>query len=295
MFVAAIAYSLAATAATAAAPPLTPINAAPIVAETCAPTTNEARRGLIFIGGSEGGLTFPRSAALRACEAGYAAMALAYWRHEALPGALERIELGYFDTAVDAFLEHTGFAPGQIGFAGWSRGSEAAMLVAARNPSIGAVAGITPGVVVGANINFADFWNNQPAWTRDGADLAYLTLRPNRPGADWREMRSEMPAATPRSARAQFDRMRVQPGYEDALLPVDAIDQPVLLLGAGEDAVWDSCGHGAALAARRPGLETHFICFETAEHDFMASTADETGGQGQAGWSALFAFFNDAL
>lgn len=297
----AAAFALSACAGAPDAPvtpsrPLSPVELSP-GAEACAPQRTRPLAGLVFIGGSRGGSSFARHGARKACAAGFAALALPYWRAEGLPAALERIELNRFDAAIEAFGALDFVDAGALGVVGYSRGSEAAMLVAARNDQVRALAAIAPGAVAGANIDFRDFFDNDAAWARGGAPIDYVTVRPNRPGANWREVMADQPPPSVARAGEVWAQLQAQPGFEAAVLPVEQIAGPVLLIGAEADAVWASCAMGAFIAERRAGRPTSLTCVDGAAHDFMAPPQDGEDESSAAvdAWANVFAFFQTAL
>ena len=296
-YLSALAIALAVSAGIAeSARPLGPVDIGPGT-EACAPERSDAVPGLVFVGGSEGGSSFARHAARKACAAGFAALALPYWRGEGLPPALERIELNRFDFAISAFGALDFVDANAIGFVGYSRGSEAALLTAADNLQVHAVAGIVPGAVAGANIDFRNFFDNDAAWARDGAALDYVTTRPDQPGANWREVMADQPPPSVERSAEVWGQLQAKPGFEDAVLPVESIRAPMLLIGAQADTVWASCAMADFLAARRGDRSTQVICVENAVHGFMAPPdEDETQTAAAEGaWANLFSFFAEAL
>ena len=282
--------------AAASARPLGPVDIGP-GAEACAAERSHPVPGLVFVGGSKGGAAFARHAARKACAVGFAALALPYWRSEGLPPALERIELNRFDSAISAFGALDFVDAGAIGFVGYSRGSEAALLTAADNLQVRAVAGIVPGAVAGANIDFRDFFDNDAAWARDGAPLDYVTTRPDQPGANWREVMADQPPPSVERSAEVWAQIQAKPGFEDAVLPVESIRAPVLLIGAQADTVWASCAMADFLAARRGDRPTQVMCVDGAAHGFMAPPdEDETPSPAaEDAWADLFSFFAGAL
>ena len=269
-----------------------------LTGEQCRPAGDAPLPAVVFVGGSEGGIGFAREGARRACAAGFAALALPYWRYDGLPDALEEIPISYFETAIDRFAAQDFIDADRVGLAGYSRGSEAAILTAAQSDTVAAVAGLATGAVAGPNIDFSDFFDVEPAWTIDGAPVAYVTLREDRPGADWRDMMSDQAPPSPERARANFEALQALGGFEASILPIAQIEAPVLLLGAGADAVWESCGQAAFLARRaRPDQRVETLCLEAAPHDVLAPPdgAEADAPQAEAAWARVIAFFRDAL
>jgi len=100
------------------------------VAGVLATPSEPAGSGVLLIGGSGGGLGFGHVAmALMLAAHGYPALAVASFNAPGLPGALRDIPIEYFARAA-------GLLPGPVRVIGVSRGSEAALLLAARYPSL---------------------------------------------------------------------------------------------------------------------------------------------------------------
>lgn len=202
------------------------------------PATDEPVPAIVLLGGSEGGLDVISSMAPSFALEGYGVLALAYWGEQGLPQTLENIPLEYFDTAVSWLQSQPGVRGDAIGAMGWSRGSEAALLLAARNPAVRAVGGIAPSGVVWQGLDYADFANAEPTWTADGAPLAFLSTS----AASYRPGDPMAPLFL--DALPQGDaRLEVE-------IPVEDIDGPVLLISGGADALWPSAVFAERIVAR---------------------------------------------
>lgn len=199
-----------------------------LVGRLFSPDGSDAAPGVLVLGGSEGGLSpfAERQAALLASR-GYAALALAYFRGEffepegaeGLPETLKRVPLEYFGRAVRWLRERDGVDGDRIGALGTSRGGELALLLGSIHREIKAVVSyvgsgvVTPAIESGA---VAD----EPAWTRRGEPVPYVWFGDRSPSEiSDRELRREA---------------------EEAAIPVEQTNGPVLLIAAGGDAVWDS-------------------------------------------------------
>ncbi|MEM6901193.1 MAG: acyl-CoA thioester hydrolase/BAAT C-terminal domain-containing protein [Pseudomonadota bacterium] len=267
------------------------------VGKVCRAASSANSSALIFIGGSGGGLSFAEPAAALACQEGYTALALAYWRYEGLPTALELVPLEYFDRSIEWLAKEPDVDASSIGLVGYSRGGEAALLVASRNASVAAVAALVPGSHVGASIDFRDFFDLESAWSIDGEPVPFVTTRPNRPGANWQEVLSELPPPSPAQAIKDFENLLTLPGADNAVIPVETIAAPILLVGAGEDAVWASSSMVDFISERiseNGGMfEVQTLQFDGAGHDFMveALDSDDTNSEADEAWRALLAFF----
>lgn len=177
------------------------------------------RPGILLFGGSGGGLGEVHEAQLLAAH-GYPAMALAYFGISGLPEHLDRIPLEYFVRALKMLRRVPGVDPHHILTWGVSRGSEAALLLAARFPALvhGAVA-LVPSSVVNVSYPFG----GHSAWTLGGRQLPFAsTLHFRDP--------------TPPERRA--------------VIPVERIRGPIVLVCGGSDFVWPSCQYSHAIARR---------------------------------------------
>ena len=211
-----------------------------------APPDGAAAPGVVVLGGSDGG-EFPHTAALLAAH-GYAALSLAYFGVEDRPTHLERIELGYFDKALDWLVAQPG-ADGRLAVLGLSRGGELALQLGALFPRIGAVVAAAPSSVrqAGLTSNWIDF--TQPAWVHDGTPLPFVPGRFGPPQflaalVNWALRR-------PLRQRRMFERL-----YRDialtgpATIEVERIAGPVLLLSGTSDELWPSGRYAEDVLAR---------------------------------------------
>ncbi|WP_331751307.1 acyl-CoA thioesterase/BAAT N-terminal domain-containing protein (plasmid) [Streptomyces sp. NBC_00715] len=123
---------------------------------------------VVVFGGSEGGNAMGATAALLASH-GYPALALGYFNLPGLPHALEKVPLEYFATAARLLAAQPEVDPHHVLVMGYSRGSEAALLLANNYPDLihGAVV-YSPSAQV--NSGFPDYATS--AWTKDGKPIA---------------------------------------------------------------------------------------------------------------------------
>jgi dienelactone hydrolase len=91
--------------------------------------------GVLVFGGAEGGMTQVYGAALLAAH-GYPAVTVAYFDWPGLPPTLDGIPLEYFQTAGKILASQPQVDPAHILAMGYSRGSEAALLLADNFPAL---------------------------------------------------------------------------------------------------------------------------------------------------------------
>ena len=233
---------------------------------------------VVVLGGSGGGLDpyALRDAALLASH-GFAALALAYFGVAALPIKLSNIPLEYFADAIAWLQAHPGVRGDRLAVVGHSRGGELALLLGATYSQIRAVVSY-----VGSGIVFSSPDGSTPAWTHRGEALPYATSFAD--AASW----------------------------DQAVIPVERIDGPVLLLSAEDDRVWPSAElseiamdrlrragrsfadehrryPGAGHAVLPPYLPT------TAGLDFFGGTPEDTAAACADSWPRVLALLDARL
>jgi dienelactone hydrolase len=172
--------------------------------------------GVLLLGGSEGGLSFDATASVLASH-GYPALELAYFREPGLPQQLKRIPLEYFQRALEWLASQPGVDPKRIVIVGASRGGEAALLVASTYPSlVRGVVGYGASAVVQPSPD-----RKSPAWTLGGKPLPHVI--------------KFSPAST---------------NPPEAIIPVEQIAGPVLLLAGDQDLVWPSAPYARVIVQR---------------------------------------------
>lgn len=122
---------------------------------------------VLVFGGAEGGMSQTFTAALLAAH-GYPALTVAYFDWPGLPSELRRIPLEYFVTAGRILASAPGVDPAHVLVMGYSRGSEAALLLADRFPALfhGAIV-YSPS----SDVNPAQADSAEPAWTLGGKPI----------------------------------------------------------------------------------------------------------------------------
>lgn len=193
------------------------------------------RPAVLAFGGSEGGMSSDTEASVLAAH-GYPALALAYFAEPGLPKSLTDIPLEYFVTALKLLAAQPAVDPHRIYTLGASRGSEPALLLAARFPQlVHGVIATSPSSVVNGGIP------RGAAWTLGGEPL------PAVPDGDYGKPDPVVDAP-------------------QAIIPVQNIPGPVVLLCGGADRLWRSCPYADAIAHRRAGLPTTLLRYPDAGH-----------------------------
>ena len=191
---------------------------------------------IVLLGGSEGGLNPGMAAFAQLLAArGYAVLQLAYFGAPGLPDKLELVPLEYFGKAIDWLQARPDVDPNRIGLEGGSIGGEVALVVAAHDPRIKAVVAALPSSVVWPGIDPQN--PNAPStFTLAGKPLP------------------DLPYGWTGSFKGVFalyaDGLKALDQHPDAIIPVERINGPVMLVCGKSDGLWPSCPMSEQVAAR---------------------------------------------
>ncbi|QIG81646.1 acyl-CoA thioester hydrolase/BAAT C-terminal domain-containing protein [Stakelama tenebrarum] len=191
---------------------------------------------ILVLGGSEGGLDSATGIAERLAQEGYGVLALAWFGAEGLPEQLQEIPLEYFETAIGWIADRPRTDDAHIGVFGASKGGEAALLIASRDPRLHAVVAAVPSSVVWPGINRDDYMDIKSSFTADGEPVSYLPY-------DFSEAFTGIHDLYARSLAFRDD-------HPEAIIPVERINGPVLLISAQDDALWPSTEMAEQVMAR---------------------------------------------
>lgn len=169
---------------------------------------------VVVLAGAEGGLHADQAALL--ASHGLTSLALAYFGYDSLPPSLKDIPLEYFIEAIRWLQAQDGVRPDRVAVVGASRGGELALELGATFPEIKAVVAYVPSNYIGPSED-----STEPAWTFRGQAVPYVT-----------DFDTIFSAARGDATAAQHAR--------GALIPVEKINGPVLLVSAKDDRIWPS-------------------------------------------------------
>jgi dienelactone hydrolase len=188
------------------------------------------RPAVLLFGGSEGGLhpAVALAAAVLAAH-GHPTLALAYFKAPGLPDTLTAIPLEYFAKALAVLRAQPGVDPRHVFVMGASRGGEAALLLGSSFP--GLVNGVI-GLVPGSYVNSALPDTGRSPWTLHGRDL-------------------------PHAGAAQFGAPAASIDPR-AVIPVERIRGPILLICGDMDVQWPSCSNVEDIANRLTANQFRF-------------------------------------
>lgn len=195
------------------------------------PGAGGKRPTVLVIGGSEGGLNrgVDRTAvALQ--KQGYTALALSYWGGEGQPQAIESLPLETFGGALDWLSRQPEVDANKLAMIGTSKGGEATVLMASREPRLKAAVGYVPSHVVWRGFDLREPWRMGSigsSWSADGRDLPYL------PYTD--QFRGGPLVTLYEMSLTSLDK------HPEAIIEVEKGKAPLLLVCGEDDQMWPSC------------------------------------------------------
>jgi dienelactone hydrolase len=175
---------------------------------------------VIAFGGSDGGLDGGNGNADLLAPHGIAVLSLAYFKGDGLPATLDQIPLEYFISALDYVASVPDLDAARIGVVSGSRGSEAALLLAALDARIKSVVVTTP-----SSVAWQGMTREKSAWTYQGRDVPALAMGPDLKTGK---------VARFEAALANGDDVR------RAQFAIEKINGPVFFVSAQRDQIWPS-------------------------------------------------------
>jgi pimeloyl-ACP methyl ester carboxylesterase len=225
--------------------------------------SEKPQRALILLGGSEGGKSWSDHAARiqELVEEDYAVLSLAYFGTGELPRQLRGIPLEYFDRAFHWLSTQKEVIPDDYTLMGVSRGAELALLLGTMHPEVKGVVAIAPSSVVfpGPPTGIMDALRGQhSAWSLDGHEVAFVPMP-----YSWTTLRAMLTGKRTRMFEKALQNARA---VQRAMIPVEKIHGPVLLISFTRDQIWPSTLMSNQLVQRLTNSRFGFYC-EHAAYD----------------------------
>lgn len=194
---------------------------------------------VLVLGGSEGGR--PTLLACALASRGFDTLALAYFGEESLPERLVEIPVEGAERGLDRLRAVTG--RDRVAILGASKGAELAALVAAhRSEAVDAVVVYAPSAVVFQGIDERPGQPPRSSWSRAGVGLPFVALDPA--AIDFTAVPIEF-------LDAYRNPLDDPDAIADAVIPVERIEAPVLVVSGDDDRLWPSTLMAQMLLDRR--------------------------------------------
>ncbi len=202
-----------------------------------APKGRTGLPAVLLLGGSSPNPELSNRYARALAAEGYAVFAQRYFGASGLPEHLLEVPLEIMTHGLDWLVRQEEVDPARIAVWGRSKGSEAALLLGLHDPRIKAVIAVSPSSVVWQGL--AKFRHPHSSWTWQNKSLPFLRYR-------WSPFSSIFDYYD--DALDRVDR------HPEAVIPVERIAAPILLLAGEDDRLWPSARMVRMIAAR---LESH--------------------------------------
>ena len=271
---AAVLFSGVAAAQTAAPTTGVSVRENGLVATWFPPASGKREPVILALGGSECGEKGGHYLGQAVAALGYGALALAYCGAAGLPQDVHDLPLEYFTKALDWIEAQPLADKNRIGIYGISIGGEMALVVAARDSRIKAVVAGVPSSVVWQGFDRHNYASVAPTYTLDGKPVPYLPYDMSKPFTSIFDLYQRSLATLP--------------AHDDAIIPVERINGPVLLFSGKADMLWPSSEMAdqviTRLDARRFRYAHEHIAYPNAGH---GSATPPGGGPWMAQLDAL--------
>ena len=225
-----------------------------LVGELVYPANGRQFPAVFCIGGSSGGVG--NNVANKLADEGFVAFSVGYFGAPGLPEEFANLPIDYFLNAIKWFSKRPMVKGLKVGVTGSSRGSEAALELAARSPLVGAVV-----VYVPSGIRWNGVDDSAP-WTLDGKPLPFVMrlTQYERAGKDGSVAKADMYNKVLDDAS----------GYADAEIGVEKARCPILLVSGKDDQLWPSERMAAMVVERLKShkypYEVKHLAYENAGH-----------------------------
>ncbi|MDR2758583.1 MAG: acyl-CoA thioesterase/BAAT N-terminal domain-containing protein [Spirochaetaceae bacterium] len=184
---------------------------------------------IIVFGGSDGGINSGRFLARFLSGHGFGALALAYFGLPELKKDLVRIPLEIIENAIGYVQSRPDSDPEKTGISGISRGGELTLLAASVFPQLHAAAALTPSSILWES---EDIFNKAPSFTYRGKDFPWVMC-------DFSPLYDEIRGRKPFACASVYaEAMKKTEECEKAMIPVERINGPVLMVSGKADLVW---------------------------------------------------------
>jgi len=218
---------------------------------------------ILRLGGSEGGLTTGSNKLSQTLQKrGYSVLYLSYFRSPEQNEKLEMIPLEYFDKALAWLKKQPNVDSDRVGIWGGSKGAEAALIVASRNPELGAVIAAMPSNVAWQGFDWASVFDPtalSSSWSLNGKPI---------PFARYGTFDYERGTASIYS-----DGLKKLAPDSAAFIPIENSPSPIMMVCGELDNLWPACPMARAARERA----------EKAGKDNVMVLAYDEAGHGVAG------------
>jgi len=230
------------------------------------PAATTEKYGVILLSGSGGGKAIEM--AKRIANMGYSVLSLAYFYEDIqknnLPTTLEMIPLEYFDAPKNWLKGRPETRNDGVIVLGISKGAELSLVLATQDPEYKAVVAVAPSSVIWAGISSdtSSEASKVSSWSHNGKGLPFVPL-------ELKSRNNLKKAGLYKFADMYTTSIGVASNIDQALIKVEKIKAPTLLISASNDFVWPANAMASAIC-RKMNTEQQDLCkhvnFEHGSH-----------------------------
>ena len=242
------------------------------------PADAESPVAVIVLGGSQGATPTYRAQAV--AEAGYRALALAYFGEPGLPTHLDVVPLEPALRAIGWMHDELLNGNGRVVLIGGSKGAELALLLASIESTVRGVVAVAPSHVVFQGIP-ENFWPARSSWMHDDEPVPFV---PYRYGPHFNPFAEE-----PDFHALYRESLTQEPLVEQAAIAVESINGPALLFSGGQDRMWPATDMANRIIERleahdHPHRHKHHVYEDAGHiiHEHAGEWATRFGGSAEA-------------
>jgi hypothetical protein len=220
-----------------------------------------ARTGVLVLSGSSGRIESERARIF--AEHGMSALTIRYFGGPGQPPGICEVPLETFTAGID-LLQAEGAQ--RIGIIGVSKGAEAALLTAIRDPRVDAVIALSPTAYVWNNVGPGSDGVKRPyrsCWTWRGEPVPFVPFDDY-----WLIGREDGEAPVPIVGWYEQSERTFADALEAAAIPAELTRAQLVLVAGGDDAMWSSLRYAETLAERRraAGMPVDLVSRADAGH-----------------------------
>jgi acetyl esterase/lipase len=189
---------------------------------------------VLTFGGSEGGRESGEFTAAYLATLGYAALGVAYFDEPGLPTGLTDVPIEILEANLSWLRGRPEVDGSRVGVWGGSRGGELALILAARDPGLGAIVAEVPSSYVWGSAAEID----RAAWTVGGTELPYVPSV----GEGYEIFTDELGTHLATTPAFHADLAAASPAVlEGARIRVEDAGAAILFIAGADDQLWPSC------------------------------------------------------
>ncbi|WPC40095.1 acyl-CoA thioesterase/bile acid-CoA:amino acid N-acyltransferase family protein [Clostridium sp. JS66] len=200
---------------------------------------NTPRPAVIVLSGSDGRIEKAQAIAELFAMHGYSALAVAYFALEGTKESLSCIDLEYVENAINWLKKQATVIKNKIGIYGRSKGGEMVLLSASMFKDISCVIANTPSCYVYEGLKTNSFPSRHSSWMYKGKEFPYIKFS----FSILVRTLIKMMLRDKKSVAWMYNKLVEKGNVDEAVIPVEKINGPILMISSLKDNIWPSKIH----------------------------------------------------